>query len=615
MGNVCDNSNCGTPGNFLGYYTANLLSAQGAGLVLIATDANGNVWVPNFFDGSVSEFSGATGNAIGTYAVGGTQETSEMSNGPYSYVPLGVSTGCYSSYPKICYQSEGEFITYNAISGNGQQEGTPPYSFPGLQYANSSFAPAGAWAFWFTDDNSNSVGLFYPLNGLIVGKYAVGNLPAGVAVDGSNNVWVANWGSDTVTELSSSGSLIGTYAVGVHPTGIAVDNNNDVWVANSGSNTIMKLSSSGSVLATYATGVTPMGVAVGNGTNANVWFANRGSNTVTQMAENGMVIGTYQVGATYPSGIAANSSGVWVAGANGITSGDFGTVNAVITELSYSGNILGQQVMKFAEVCYTCEAAQEPGAVAADGNGNVWVANERADTVTKFSSAGNLLGIYRMGSPYGPGSGLYRFDPTGGIAVDSNNDVWIANLSSNTVRELSNNGAILGNYTAFDKSSYYWGTFSAIYGVTMVVDKYDNIWIAYENHSNKYSAYVSKLSSSGTILGEYPIGGEWQSMATDSSGNIWITYISSGGDGSLEELSNTGNLIVARDVSSDIATYDPGCTGSMPSGIAIDSSNNIWVETQGGNCPGIAEYSDTGNWIRYGRNSAEGGITAGYISP
>ena len=49
----------------------------------------------------------------------------------------------------------------------------------------------------------------------------------------SGDVWVANYGSNNVTELTSTGVPIGTFAVGTNnPIGIAIDSSGDVWVAN-----------------------------------------------------------------------------------------------------------------------------------------------------------------------------------------------------------------------------------------------------------------------------------------------------------------------------------------------------------------------------------------------
>ena len=44
-----------------------------------------------------------------------------------------------------------------------------------------------------------------------------------MAIDASGNVWVANYGSSNVTELSSAGALLGTLSVGTGPHGMAID--------------------------------------------------------------------------------------------------------------------------------------------------------------------------------------------------------------------------------------------------------------------------------------------------------------------------------------------------------------------------------------------------------
>src|SRR3990167_2285780 len=71
-------------------------------------------------------------------------------------------------------------------------------------------------------------------------QFPVGTNPFSVALDGAN-IWVANYGSKTVTKLrASDGAVQGTYEVGTHPVGMAFDGAN-IWVANSGSKDLTKL--------------------------------------------------------------------------------------------------------------------------------------------------------------------------------------------------------------------------------------------------------------------------------------------------------------------------------------------------------------------------------------
>jgi sugar lactone lactonase YvrE len=63
------------------------------------------------------------------------------------------------------------------------------------------------------------------------------NTPDAVAIDGAGNVWVANNGANTVSELSNSGAPISSAAgyvpPGVNgPVAIAVDGSGDIWVSD-----------------------------------------------------------------------------------------------------------------------------------------------------------------------------------------------------------------------------------------------------------------------------------------------------------------------------------------------------------------------------------------------
>ena len=87
-------------------------------------------------------------------------------------------------------------------------------------------------------------------DGALLGTFAVGSNPHGVAFDGAN-IWVANFSSNNVSKLrASDGTLLGTFAVGSFPNGVAFDGAN-IWVTNISSNTVSKLrASDGAVLGT-----------------------------------------------------------------------------------------------------------------------------------------------------------------------------------------------------------------------------------------------------------------------------------------------------------------------------------------------------------------------------
>jgi YVTN family beta-propeller protein len=106
--------------------------------------------------------------------------------------------------------------------------------------------------------------------------------PLGVSSDGTH-VWVANAGSNTVTELNAStGAVIRKITVGYVPSGASSDGTH-VWVANVSDNTVSELNAStGAVIQTIPVGGGPEFVVSSDGIQ--VWVTNFYANTVTEIS-------------------------------------------------------------------------------------------------------------------------------------------------------------------------------------------------------------------------------------------------------------------------------------------------------------------------------------------
>ena len=135
--------------------------------------------------------------------------------------------------------------------------------------------------------------------------------PKGVAVDNSGNVWIANSGGNSVTELANSGSpLSGStgYTIGSlnAPSGIAIDTAGNAWISNTNGNTVTKISSSGTAATSFSGGglSAPAGVAIDVG--GNVWIANGTSSNLTQISPSGTVTSYTGAGATSSTALAIN---------------------------------------------------------------------------------------------------------------------------------------------------------------------------------------------------------------------------------------------------------------------------------------------------------------------
>jgi DNA-binding beta-propeller fold protein YncE len=73
--------------------------------------------------------------------------------------------------------------------------------------------------------------------------------PQGIAVDGSDAVWVTNYLGNSLSEISASSSSspgtflspstgFGTDAAILQPYGLAIDASGSIWVSNFGNNTL-----------------------------------------------------------------------------------------------------------------------------------------------------------------------------------------------------------------------------------------------------------------------------------------------------------------------------------------------------------------------------------------
>ncbi len=124
--------------------------------------------------------------------------------------------------------------------------------------------------------------------------YNVGSWPDGIAIDASGNVWVANWGNNTVTELSPTGATITTVTVGTNTVDIAIDGSGDIWLAGYNNNTVIELSPAGTLITTVTVGINPYGIAID--ASGNIWVSNMGDNTVTKLSHAGTFITTVTVG-------------------------------------------------------------------------------------------------------------------------------------------------------------------------------------------------------------------------------------------------------------------------------------------------------------------------------
>ncbi len=354
-----------------------------------------------------------------------------------------------------------------------------------------------------------------------VGSDARFNLPTGVAVDGSGNIYVADSGNDTIRKISPAGEVAtlaglagisgsvnatGSDARFNDPFGVAVDSSGNVYVGDEGNNTIRKVTLAG-VVTTLAgsAGVTgsangtgsaarfnaPTGVAVDS--SGNVYVADNGNDTIRMITPAGVVTNLAGLAQQAGSANGTNSTarfntpfGVAVDGSGNVYVAD--TDNNEIRMITPAGVVttFAGSSKAFGSVDGTGGAARfyEPYGVAVDGSGNVYVADYFNYEIRKVTPPGGVTTLAGSAAVFGnadaTGSAA-RFDSPYGVATDTNGNVYVADTLNQTIRKVTPAGVVttLAGLAA---------TFGSADGTNSAARFYDPSGVAVDGFSNVYVA-------------------------------------------------------------------------------------------------------------------------------
>ncbi|MBI4661195.1 MAG: tandem-95 repeat protein [Verrucomicrobia bacterium] len=268
---------------------------------------------------------------------------------------------------------------------------------------------------WSTIAGLSGPGNFGSADG--IGSAARFGSVSGLAVDNAGNVIVADGDNHTIRKITPSGvvstlagspgapgSTDGTAASARFrfPRGVAVDSTGNIYVADTENHKIRKINVALDVGTLAGSGV--------QGTIDGIGSAARFSR---------------------PEGIAVDAAGnVYVAdtGVYAIRKvAPSGTVSTFATQSSFAADKEG--------VVFTAT----PVALAVDGAGNLYVADRQNNAIRKINPEGTVRTIgggpvTTSGSTDGKGSAA-RFNQPGGVAVDSSGTVYVGDAQNNTIRK------------------------------------------------------------------------------------------------------------------------------------------------------------------------------------
>ena len=364
----------------------------------VALDASGNIYIADYYNQRIRKVNAQTGiittiagNGTAGYSGDGSLAINAELNGPYG-VALDASGNIYIADANNCRIREVNAQTgiITTIAGNGT---------------------AG-----FSGDGS-------------LATIAALNIPYGVALDASGNIYIADYGNNRIREVNAQTGIITTVAGNgtdtysgdgslatnaqlSYPEGVALDSSGNIYIADEGNGRIRKVNAQTGIITTVAG-------------NDNYGYSGDGYlATSTALAD--------------PIGVALDASGnIYIADQFNHRIRKVNAQTGIITTIAgnctagYSGD---GSLATNAEL-------NNPYGVAIDASGNIYIAdyyNQRIRKVNAQSGiittvAGNATAGYSGDGSLATNAELYY---PRGIALDASGNIYIADYGNNRIREV-----------------------------------------------------------------------------------------------------------------------------------------------------------------------------------
>ena len=460
--------------------------------------------------------------------------------------------------------------------------------------------------------------------------------PWGSVMDASGNLYVADSHNYVIRKVTPTGVVttfageMGVYAfsdgtgTSAHfqsPAGLAMDSSGNLYVADRGNNAIRKITPAGVVttLAGGSGGTGGSGSADGTGSAAqffapdgiavdgsgNVYVADSGNHTIRQITPAGVVTtfagSAHQTGSADGTGSAArfnNLSGIVFDGGNNLYVCD--TSNSLIRKVTlagvvttFAGNAAFHSTL---DGTGTSAHFMNPAALARDSSGNLYVTDVNDYVLRKITSSGvvtTLAGsVGNPGSTDGTGSAAL-FSSLFGVSVDASGNVYGSDYGNGTIRKITPAGVV----TTFSGEPEHPGSAD---GTGNVARFYSPVGCTLDSSGNlfvtDYSNFtIRKITPAGVVTTVAGIAGQEGSVdgtgsavrfdnpigiAVDGSGNIFTTDLVD----TVRKITPAG-VVTTLAGTAGLGGYDNGpgnvALFSAPVGVVVDSSGNLFVTDAG----------------------------------
>ena len=317
------------------------------------------------------------------------------------------------------------------------------------------------------------------------------NQPAGVAVDASQNIFIADRPNERIRKVSASGiitTVAGTGTAGFsgdggpatsaslgYPASVAVDTSGNLFLADQPHTRSRQVSAAGGIITTVAgngtTGFSgdggpatsafldsPYGVAVD--ASGNLFIADYGNNRIRKVSASGIITTVAGNGTTGFSGDGGPATSASFSSPADVAVDSFGNLfivdlgNNRIREVSASGiitTVAGAGTKGFSGDGgpATSASLNSPFGVAVDASGDLLIGDTLNSRIRKVSTSGIITTVAGNGTQGfsgegGPATSASLSSPWG-VAVDASGNLFIADFQNQRIREVSVSASTTGN--------------------------------------------------------------------------------------------------------------------------------------------------------------------------
>ena len=450
--------------------------------------------------------------------------------------------------------------------------------------------------------------------------------PVAVAIDSIGNIFVADTNNHTIRKITparvvstfaglagSNGSPNGTGSIArfTFPNALAVDSANNIYVADTGNHTIRKITPA-RVVSTFAglagspgsangTGSAarfnfPSGVAVDRAVTGNIYVSDTSNFTIRQITPAGVVTtlaglagvrgGANGTGSAarflLPEGMTVDTGGnIYVADVDACTIRKIAP-GGVVSTFAGSFAKAGSQNGTGSTARFNL-----PGDVAVDSSNNLYVADSNNCTIRKMTPAAavtTLAGLASPGHTNGTGSAA-RFDFPQGVAVDSTGKIYVADSIESAIRKITPTAAVSTFAGSPGMTGYVDATGTAArfaFPRWLTVGAFDNVYVG-----DTFNFVVRKITPgavvSSVVTNPANGAGEVRGVAIDGSGNI---YTADYPHHTIRKITPDGTATIfagLNDTPGSANGIGSAARFNFPIGLAVDSAGNIYVADSGNN--------------------------------